>query len=363
MSALRYTIPTPAEVNRASLDIFYVSPCKLQVESTLGQLKHLKSIFTISPTGSGKTLCFWLPPLFNGTGITVIITALNQLGEQMAEDVTRFGLPAISISAQTDTPANIQVRFQITNLCPHCLIIQAIRARKYRIVFVSPEQAIDSAGFGALWNAPSFTAHLFNVTFDEGHCISEWGRSFRPAYKNMHALKWLLPPNIRFHVASATLTTYQIRDIKSILQIQSHDTDIIRRANERPNIHLMVEEMKYSMKSLGDIDRILRLDAWSTGGTDDRISDCISPPKFMIFCNKRTEAERISRHFRKRLRSTDRNRVPWFHSGMSPIFRKTVTADLRSGRIWGIVCTDAAGMVRFVSQYYINNLPSHFIGF
>ncbi|KAG1718682.1 hypothetical protein EDB19DRAFT_1649807, partial [Suillus lakei] len=35
-----------------------------------------------------------------------------------------------------------------------------------------------------------FTDNLFNITFDEGHCISEWGKDFRPLYSELGNLRW-----------------------------------------------------------------------------------------------------------------------------------------------------------------------------
>lgn len=223
--------------------------------------------------------------------------------------------------------------------------IQDIERLKYRVIVVNPEALADQSGFGTLWRCKAFTSRIFNITFDEGHCISEWGRSFRAEYKEVHALKWLVPNHIRFHVASATMTPYLIRDVKALLQIEPRETVIIRRSNDRPNIHLMVEKMQHSAKSLIDVDRILRLD--KTGTTP--------PPKFMIFADNREETQRIAGHLREQLPQDQRHKIVWFHSGMSTKFRKDIIDDLKKGRIWGIVCTDAAGMVRQCSQTYDND--------
>jgi superfamily II DNA/RNA helicase len=40
-----------------------------------------------------------------------------------------------------------------------------------------------------------------------------------------------------------------------------------------------------------------------------------------------------------------KEKVVWFHSGMSPEFCEEVIRKLQTGEIWGIMCTDAAGMV------------------
>ena len=39
-----------------------------------------KDVITIAPTGSGKSLTYWMPVLFIKYGITVVVTPLKLLG-------------------------------------------------------------------------------------------------------------------------------------------------------------------------------------------------------------------------------------------------------------------------------------------
>ncbi|KAG1840196.1 hypothetical protein DFJ58DRAFT_667273, partial [Suillus subalutaceus] len=99
-----------------------------------------------------------------------------------------------------------------------------------------------------LWKSKRFTNVLFNVTFDEGHCISEWGKDFQPLYSELGNLRWFLPDHVSFHTVSATMPPHILHDVQSKLHIRSYNTTKIIRSNDRPNIHLMVEEMKYSQQ-------------------------------------------------------------------------------------------------------------------
>jgi superfamily II DNA/RNA helicase len=93
----------------------------------------------------------------------------------------------------------------------------------------------------------------------------------------------------------------------------------------------MVVEMQYSIKSMQDLDRVLILDPDNP------------PLKFMVFTNKRKEAERLmEQKFWSQLPPELQHKVIWFHSGMSRQFKEDVMEKLRKGEIWGIVCTDAA---------------------
>ncbi|KIL64921.1 hypothetical protein M378DRAFT_42222, partial [Amanita muscaria Koide BX008] len=256
-----------------------------------------KHVFTIAPTGSGKTFTFWLPLLFNNNGVLILITALNQLGDKNVQELEPLGITAINITSD--------------NICEK--IINDVANLVYQVVIVNPELLVNHKLFINLWKNKKFSSRVFNITFDEAHCICQWGESFCPDYKNLNLLKWRMPSNIRFHVASATMPKSYIKSIQSILQVEPANCTFIHLSNNRPNIHLMVEQIRNTAKSVYDLERVLLLDG------DER-----GPPKFMIFCNKRSECEYIARHLRFKLGSDRCNKV--------------------AGDIWGIVCTDAAGM-------------------
>ena len=73
-------------------------------------LWNKKDVVAVAPTGSGKTMSFWMPLLFRPSGTVVVITPLNILGGQNKDSLARLGIKTISIDAQTATPSNLQVR-------------------------------------------------------------------------------------------------------------------------------------------------------------------------------------------------------------------------------------------------------------
>jgi superfamily II DNA helicase RecQ len=72
-------------------------------------LKHDKDVISISATGSGKLLTFWMPLLFVPGGIQIVIAPLNILGQQNVDTLAKVGISAISITAESATKANFQV--------------------------------------------------------------------------------------------------------------------------------------------------------------------------------------------------------------------------------------------------------------
>jgi superfamily II DNA helicase RecQ len=136
-------------------------------------------------------------------------------------------------------------------------------------------------------------------------------------------------------------------DVQSKLRVRSYNLAKVVRSNDRPNIHLMVQEMKYPRNTCHDLTRILSL------------KEGTPPEKFMIFVNSRDQAEGVCNSLCKDLPSRLRHKIVWFHSGMSMQFRLDTMEKLTNGEIWGICCTDAAGMVSTYS--YIEGLRIHVV--
>src|SRR5258708_5494432 len=55
-----------------------IHPCRWQVEVSRQLLERQSNLIMISGTGSGKTLTFWMPMLYE-TAITIVITPLKLL--------------------------------------------------------------------------------------------------------------------------------------------------------------------------------------------------------------------------------------------------------------------------------------------
>ncbi|KDQ16393.1 hypothetical protein BOTBODRAFT_107434 [Botryobasidium botryosum FD-172 SS1] len=139
------TLPTYNDIISETRKIFNKKPCLPQVMACDLQLK-CKHVISILPTGSGKTLTFWMYFIWIKTGITLIISPLKSLGDQhsSAQELRALG-------------------------------IQAIHLTKYQVVITSPETVASEPRFEDLWTNPNFCKKVTRIIFDEAHCISEWG--------------------------------------------------------------------------------------------------------------------------------------------------------------------------------------------
>ncbi|KAM6504004.1 P-loop containing nucleoside triphosphate hydrolase protein [Amanita muscaria] len=268
-----------------------------QVRDTIAQLEQ-KDCITISLTGSGKTLTFWIPLLFNNDGIIIIVTALNILGDKNVAELEKLNISASNITGDSATDE----------------LFKEIEAGQHRVIVVSPEKIMKDNRFRNLWNSKN-----------------QWGNDFRPEYGELGRLRWLIPSHIPFHVVSATMPTLVFNDVKAKLMLRP-SAIIIHRSNDRPNISFVVEKMQYSARSMLDLKRVLQLD-----GTTP-------PKKFMVFVNKRRESEEMAKWEWENLLPHLKEKIVWFHSGMSPEFHEDAIQRLQAGEIWGLMCTDAAGL-------------------
>ncbi|KAI9452135.1 P-loop containing nucleoside triphosphate hydrolase protein [Lactarius psammicola] len=275
-------------------DRFGFFPCTWQLKAALTQLEGT-DLLTLAPTGSGKTLTFWIPLLFNGAGISIVVTPLNVLGEKNVSELALLSIPAVNLTTSSASDKTFK----------------EIESLKFRVVITSPECILTDRRFLDLWKSKRFVKKLRSVIFDEAHCISQWSGEFRPEYADVGRLRWLLPAHVVFYGASATMPCHILDHVKALLQMRAGKTREIRLTNDRPNIHLVTLEMLDPLNSCHDILRVFNFNGDPP------------PPPFMVFCNDRKETERLCQFARS-------------HAPAELIDK------LR--KIWGIFCTDAAGM-------------------
>ncbi|KAG2152654.1 uncharacterized protein EDB93DRAFT_1273410 [Suillus bovinus] len=134
MSAREFKVPNLNDVKMIVHSKFGITPCATwQLQSALHQLEK-KNVFTISPTGSGKTFMFWIPLLFNNNGIILIVTPLNILGEKTHNEAKTLGFPAYNLSTENATDE----AFNESDLYPRICYSAASRSRHGRVNFTWP---------------------------------------------------------------------------------------------------------------------------------------------------------------------------------------------------------------------------------
>ncbi|KAF9495708.1 P-loop containing nucleoside triphosphate hydrolase protein [Pleurotus eryngii] len=270
--------------------------CLFQIEVALA-LYAKKDIVACAPTGAGKTLSFWLPLLMAQEEglkrITIVVTPLNLLGKQNAEELGKAGICAVAISRETVSPK----------------LWKEVEQGHYQVVIINPELLLGSAEVKALWRNSHFTAWILNIIFDEGHSA------------------------IPFYVASATLPKSVLIDIANVLRLRPEQTEYIMRSNERPEIALSVRSFVYPANTFKDLLFLLPGEPY-----------CETIPwKFIIFFDNIKESESAALMMRKRLRPGNQQRLVYFHLTMTPAYREEKVRCFQEGSVVGLFATDAFG--------------------
>jgi len=68
-------------------------------------------------TGSGKTLCFLMPLLFNNGKLIIIVTALNLLGEQFVSIIKAAGFEALAVKRENNQKSVFEVSINNYSIC------------------------------------------------------------------------------------------------------------------------------------------------------------------------------------------------------------------------------------------------------
>jgi ATP-dependent DNA helicase RecQ len=151
----------------------------------------------VLPTGSGKSLCFQLLPRFD-SGLTVVVVPTIAL----AIDQHRSAL------AKLDQLPGVNPLYFSSDEDPD-VVAQALRDRRTRLLFTSPEACVSGRLRGIL-DQLATEGWLRNLVIDEGHLIETWGAHFRVEFQILAAKRreWLRASQdrLRTFLFSATMT-------------------------------------------------------------------------------------------------------------------------------------------------------------
>jgi superfamily II DNA helicase RecQ len=102
-------LPSYSQIQSDVANAFNVIPCISQIKAMVFQMQKKTDFVFISGTGSGKTLTFWIPMLYEMGSITILVTALNVLERQTATNLSQAGITAINIMGENATDETFKV--------------------------------------------------------------------------------------------------------------------------------------------------------------------------------------------------------------------------------------------------------------
>ena len=292
-------------------------------ERLIRALLEGNDVLGVMPTGAGKSLCYQIPALLL-PGLTIVVSPLISLMEDQVGTLRKRGIPAAFLHAAMRSSER-------RALCQKILDGQRTGSRvNVRLLYVSPERLMASEFLSFSENAD-----ISLLAVDEAHCISNWGRDFRPAYRKIgdFADRLKRRPPIGAFTASATPAVRE--EIISYLHLK--DPASLTTGFDRPNLYF---EVRHAEDKWTELLRVLAGHRTGTG---------------IIYCLTRKTTEALAKKLNK-------NGIPaaFYHGGLTSCEREKSQEDWIRGRVRLIVATCAFGMgidkpdVRFVIHY---NLP------
>ena len=288
-----------------------------------------RDVFGILPTGGGKSLCYQVPALLL-PGTAIVISPLISLMNDQVAALKQKKIPADFVNSEQTASERKRI------------FLDAAEGR-LKILYMSPER-LKTKAFAEFVKR----AEISFFCIYEAHCVSQWGREFRPAYReirpNLEHLYRITDEEGRtilrrppLAVFTATATPYVRQDICRKLGLKNPFR--LTAGFDRPNLYYEIRRPRDKWKELTGL---LRLYEGRCG---------------IIYCLTRKSVDTIRNKLLK-------NGIPAarYHAGLSDEEREQNQSEWLSGKVALIVATNAFGMgidkpdVRFVIHY---NMPAN----
>ncbi|MFD2053698.1 RecQ family ATP-dependent DNA helicase [Mesorhizobium calcicola] len=268
-----------------------------------------KSVLVVSPTGSGKTLCFQLPAVLR-RGLTMVVSPLKTLMSEQVSDLLAKKIPATFINSDLSVEEK-QTRFSL------------LGRGAIKLLYLAPERFFvrsESERARLKQTRPSF------IVIDEAHCVDQWGRDFRREYGRLKEVREKLgsPPVLAF-----TATAGQEMQQRILKSLGIEDAEVFVRDVDRPNIALLRWRCAADRRAV-EIASLLRLPQ-------------LQGQKAMVF----VPSTNVGEELQAALRSLGIE-VPLYHSRLGNAWERQELVKRFLGQsrpvVDQIICTNAFGM-------------------
>ncbi|KAF8610606.1 P-loop containing nucleoside triphosphate hydrolase protein [Ceratobasidium sp. AG-I] len=319
-----------------------------QIEGTRAQLLGKNAIIHAS-TGKGKTAIAAGPHTIAGMcgRVTLFVAPLLALHTEMTKTFkSKFGLSAVAVNSLIEGGTKD--------------LFWDIIQGKYQVVILAPEMLLHRRFVDAVLKSRQFRERILSIVIDEAHCISHWGDSFRKLYGLLGNVRAFLLPHTSIIAMSGTFTRRVRRDVCKKLGFSSTGDNyiFIDEGNARTNVSLASIAMKHPMNSYRDLDFVI----------PPGVSDAHDLVKTMIYADDKDTIYEIIDHIRGRIPpSINAEVVRPFTASHTPEYREEVMDAFIAGKIYILVCTEAAGMgcdipdIDLVVQWKAAKLLSTFV--
>lgn len=211
-----------------------VRPLKSIQEKAINNIIEDGNTLCIMPTGGGKSLVYWLAGCIL-SGITIVVSPLKALIDEQVEKLKALNISAVAIHGDISAKKQMELLKNIAN-----------KLVTPKFIFVSPERLATDGFFEYCIKQRQKEVRLFVI--DEVHCVSQWGLSFRPFYRDITAfIDYVFDAKPKILALTATLNPREVDDILAEFDI--------KRENIIKDQTLMRSEIQLSIFKFDKEDR------------------------------------------------------------------------------------------------------------
>ncbi|MBT9544646.1 MAG: ATP-dependent DNA helicase RecQ [Candidatus Sericytochromatia bacterium] len=261
-----------------------------------------QDVLALLPTGEGKSLCFQLAGLCLG-GLTLVISPLLALIQEQVAQLQVKNIKAWQLSSQLSPEERRR-------------LLKGLQNNTQTFLYLAPEQLQSPALQAILAENPPRL-----LVVDEAHCISQWGNSFRPAYRELGKLLSNWHPRPVLGVFTATAPPPIQVDICEVLQLKS--PQLYQGNVLRENIAVAIQRV------------------WTPRGKEQYLFKTLAkrPLKTLIYARSRQVCEHLAIRLERKGFS-----ARFYHAGTSLTHRQTSYLHFREPGPVILVATTAFGM-------------------
>lgn len=254
----------PLKVKDALAELKYKSFRPLQ-EEAIKRILLGKSTLFISPTGSGKSLCYQIPAILYWRFKRYMTIVVSPLISLMEDQIKNFPseLRAVSLNSGHTKAQRQQAIDMLAN-------------GEAQVAFMSPEAIVN--GVLSVEDLETLPPIGF-VCIDEAHCLCEWSQNFRPAYLQF------------FNIL------HQKLNIKTYLGLTATATRATSIAIAK---HLQIDTANDGIVGYTHVPENLILSVTSDHNKDAAVINLLKTSTFrilssiIIYCSRRDDTERVA---------------------------------------------------------------------
>lgn len=306
--------------------------------------EEYRDLFLTANTGSGKSLLFQLPAidLHENGFLTIVITPLIALMKDQVNSLKSKGISFATYLNSDDTYLEKETK------------INGIKEGKYSLIYVSPEFLVRYKNLSTLFNLNE--KHKIGLyVIDEAHCVSTWGKGFRPDY-------WFIGKRFSNNWRKAKLTDAPILAITATA-VNGGDFDSVGEIIKALVLKAYTQDeviLSYAKRDNIEIELSKQLEDYSKKKKEEAFVSIISElknkyNKILIYHPYRRDSWRIKREIEEKGIG-----VEAFVGKMDKEKREKILYDFKEGNLKCVVATKAFGMgvdikdIDCVCHYAIN---------